>query len=497
MLTFYDTRRRRKVSFESIEPMVVRMYTCGPTVYNDAHIGNYRTYMFEDLLRRTLKFFGYRVIQAMNLTDVDDKTIRKAREGSVPLERITAPIIKRFFEDLDTLRIERAEYYVAATEHIDDMIKLIEILLDKGYAYVADNNVYYSIEKFADYGQLSGMNLEGLARGVRIDADEYEDKENFRDFALWKGWTPEDGDIGWDAPFGRGRPGWHIECSAMSMKYLGEEFDIHTGGVDNIFPHHENELAQSVAATGKGFVRYWLHSAHLRVDGEKMAKSTGNFFTLRDVLDKGHPPRAIRYVLLTTHYRQSLNYSDDAVHSAIASLERLDTLYQSAALAASDKSNQESGERTFLSADGLNVGRIRMELQEALKAVRTDFSGSLADDLGIAGALAALFDFVSIVHQQEQVCGLNHAEGMAIKELWHDFDRVLVVLVPYETGLPADIEDAVRRRMDLRRQREFGQADRIRWELARREYQLEDGPIGTVIIWPQGRTVITLPPENS
>ncbi|MDP8228107.1 MAG: cysteine--tRNA ligase [Candidatus Electryoneaceae bacterium] len=492
MLTFYDTKRRRKVSFESLEPMIVRMYTCGPTVYNDAHIGNYRTYMFEDLLRRTLKFFGYRVIQVMNLTDVDDKTIRKAHTESVPLEYVTAPIIERFFEDIDTLKIERAEHYVAATDHIDEMISLIETLLDKGYAYIAANNVYYSVEKFADYGQLSGMNMDGLKRGVRIDADEYEEKESFRDFALWKGWTPEDGDVGWDAPFGRGRPGWHIECSAMSMKYLGEEFDIHTGGVDNIFPHHENELAQSVVATGKGFVRYWIHSAHLRVDGEKMAKSTGNFFTLRDLLDKGHPPRAIRYVLLTTHYRQPLNYSDDVIHSAIASLERLDTLYQSATLAVWPKSTTIDGERKITSYHE----RIRTELLKAMDTVRDDFSGSLEDDLGIAGALAALFEFVSAVHKEEQVCGLNQLEGMKIRVLWHDFDRVLGVLIPNNTGLPIEIEDLVRIRMERRHERNYDLADKLRKTLADLGYQLEDAPTGTVVIWPQGRTVITLPSEN-
>ncbi|NQU06090.1 MAG: cysteine--tRNA ligase, partial [Calditrichaeota bacterium] len=243
----YDTRRRRKVPFTTLEPGKVKLYTCGPTVYQAATIGNFRSYMFEDLLRRTLQYLGYKVTQVMNITDVDDKTIREAHSRGVPLSEITEPVISEFFEDIDSLNIEHAEHYPRATEHVPEMIELIERLLDNGNAYRVDTNVYYSIDSFPDYGQLSGMKLDKLVRGVRIDADEYE-KEDFRDFALWKGWSEEDGDVWWDSPWGRGRPGWHIECSALSRKFLGEEFDLHTGGVDNIFPHHENEIAQSVAA---------------------------------------------------------------------------------------------------------------------------------------------------------------------------------------------------------------------------------------------------------
>ncbi len=471
-MRIYDTRQRRKVEFEPIKPGIVKLYTCGPTVYADAHIGNMRTYMFEDLLRRTLIYFGYEVTQVMNLTDIDDKTIRQARLNKVPLKEITDPIIEGFFSDLDTLKIQRAEYYTPATEHIGDMIRLIQTLLDKGYAYQADNNVYFSVEKFSEYGKLSGMRLDRLARGVRIDADEYDDKESFRDFALWKGWDEDDGDIGWEAPFGKGRPGWHIECSAMSMKYLGEEFDLHTGGIDNKFPHHENEIAQSVAATGKGFVRYWMHSAHLKINEEKMSKSMQNFFTLRDLLEMGHPARAIRYVLLTTHYRQTLSFSDEAVDSAIASLERLDTLHRSA--------NSATGE-----------GEVRNDLQQAINNTREKFSESLADDLGIAGSMAVLFDFVSAVHRMEQDFSLNGSEGTAIRQLWQNVDQVLGLLIT-EVDLPSEIEDAVRCRIRMRDERNFAESDRIRDEVALKGYQLEDSKGETVVVWGQGHKIVTL-----
>lgn len=471
-MRIYDTKQRRKLEFEPIEPGVVKLYTCGPTVYADAHIGNFRTYVFEDLLRRTLIYLGYKVTQVMNLTDIDDKTIRQARTNKVLLNQITDPIINQFFRDVDTLKIQRAEHYTPATEHIDDMIALIETLLDKGYAYQVDNNVYFSIEKFSEYGKFSGMDLEKLARGVRIDADEYDDKENFRDFALWKGWTEDDGEVGWNAPFGRGRPGWHIECSAMSMKYLGEEFDIHTGGIDNIFPHHENEIAQSVAATGKSFVRYWMHSAHLIINDEKMSKSLGNFYTITDLLESGISARVLRYILLTTHYRQTLSYNYESVASAKGALERLDTLYRSATLATGS-------------------GEIRSQLTAMIDKSETAFRESLADDLGIAGAIASLFDFVSQVHQMDKGSSLNEAEGAAIIKLWQSVDRVLDLLIP-SVDLPKDIEEAVHDRIRMRNERNFAGSDKIRDELALKGYQLEDSKSETVVIWAQGHKIVTL-----
>jgi len=466
-LHFYDTRRRRKVLFEPLTPGEVKLYTCGPTVYNDAHIGNFRTYMFEDLLRRTLKFLGYKVTQVMNLTDVDDKTIRGANSNGVSLKEFTAPFIQRFFADLDALKIERAEIYPAATDHIPEMIALIEQLIEKGIAYVADGNVYYSIEKYGDYGQLSGMNLEQLARGVRIDADEYEDKENFRDFALWKGWTEDDGEVWWDSPWGRGRPGWHIECSAMSMKYLGESFDIHTGGVDNIFPHHENEIAQSCAATGHEFACYWLHSAHLQVEGEKMSKSLGNFYTLRDLIDKGYSARIMRYVLISTHYKLQLNFSADSLESGKAALNRLDTLRLAAESA--------TGE-----------GMPREALVQSLAAWHSGFNAGLEDDLNVAVSLSKLFELVSDCHRLAKESSLNREEGNLILDRWRKFDKVLGFL--FWDDLPEEILMLVNERNEARRSGDYNRADQLRKQMATLGYQLKDGPSGVDITWASGQT---------
>ncbi len=469
-LVFFDTLQRKKVPFESINPGEVRLYTCGPTVYADAHIGNFRTYMFEDLLRRTLAFSGYRVIQVMNLTDVEDKTIRASRAAGIPLKQHTAPLIQRFFEDMTTLGIERAEHYPAATEHIGIMIDLTQALLDKGFAYTADGSVYFSIARFPEYGRLSGMKLDQMVRGVRIDADEY-DKDDFRDFALWKGWSEEDGEVWWDSPFGRGRPGWHIECSAMSMKYLGAEFDIHTGGVDNIFPHHENEIAQSVCATGKGFARHWLHSEHIVVRGEKMSKSLGNIITLRELVAQGLSPRTIRFMLLSTHYRQRMNLSDETLAAGQASLSRLDTLRHAAEAAA-------------------GAGPVRLELLE-IQTARQSFTGSIQDDLGIAGALAAVFELVSDAHRLNDAKAFNAAEGEALLSFWRDIDRVLGVLFPVRAGLDLEVKALVQARLEARKNKEFHRSDELRKELADKGYELKDTTAGTEVIWALGREIVT------
>ncbi|MCF7885834.1 MAG: cysteine--tRNA ligase, partial [Candidatus Marinimicrobia bacterium] len=280
-IKFYNTLSRKKEDFNPIDPKKIRMYTCGPTVYNYAHIGNYRAYIFEDLLRRYLKLKGFDVTQVMNLTDIDDKIIRDSIEQDVDFRKFTKPYKKAFFDDLDTLRIEKAEHYPAATEHVQDMVNIVKKLIDNGLAYKSeDGSIYYKVDAFPKYGQLANLNKEEMQRGKRVQQDEYEDKETLRDFALWKGYKEEGKDIFWETELGKGRPGWHIECTAMSTKYLGNHFDIHTGGVDNIFPHHENEIAQSEGATGEKFVNYWLHCEHLIVEGNKMSKSLGNFFTL-------------------------------------------------------------------------------------------------------------------------------------------------------------------------------------------------------------------------
>jgi len=303
-LRIYNTLSQTVEPLEPLEPGRVRFYTCGPTVYNYAHIGNFRAYVFEDVLRRALKFCGFQVVQVMNLTDVDDKTIRGAIAEGVDLDTFTRRYKEAFFADLKALRIEPAEHYPAATDHIPEMIALVERLLAKGHAYRAeDGSVYFRIASFPNYGRLARLDRAGLRPGARVAQDEYA-KDDAADFALWKAWDAADGAVRWDSPWGPGRPGWHLECSAMSMKYLGPTFDLHTGGIDNLFPHHEDEIAQSEAANGQPFVRYWMHCAHLVVDGRKMSKSLGNFHTLRDLIAKGYSGREIRYLLASAHYRQ-------------------------------------------------------------------------------------------------------------------------------------------------------------------------------------------------
>jgi cysteinyl-tRNA synthetase len=325
-LKLYNTLTRKKEAFKPIKKGKVGMYVCGPTIYSFAHIGNFRAYMSADILRRWLKFKGFGIKQIMNLTDVDDKTIRDSKRKGISLSKFTAKYSKIFFEDLDTLNIERAERYPKATDHIKEMAALVNALMKKGLAYRGKDAIYYSIEKFKDYGKLAHLEKAQLKPGARVKQDEY-DKEHAHDFALWKLWDKDDGNVFWNVEIGgkpsKGRPGWHIECSAMSMKYLGPTFDIHTGGVDLIFPHHQNEIAQSEGATGKPFVRYWLHNEHLLVNGEKMSKSAGNFYTLRDLIKKGHDAMAIRYQLLATHYRQKLNLTDDALKAAKQAVDRL------------------------------------------------------------------------------------------------------------------------------------------------------------------------------
>src|SRR5450759_709277 len=322
-LRLYNTLGRREEEFSPIEQRRVRLYTCGPTTYDTVHVGNLRTFVWEDVLRRALKRLGYDVTQVMNLTDIDDKTIRGAAREGLPLAEFTARYAEEFFRDLAILGVERAEHYPRATDHIPEMIAVIARLKARGHTYESDGSVWFRISTFPGYGRLSGVDLSQARPGERVPDDEYE-KEDPKDFALWKAAKP--GEPAWDSPFGRGRPGWHIECSAMSMKYLGEHFDIHTGAVDNIFPHHENEIAQSEGATGHPFVNFWLHAEHLIVDGEKMSKSKGNFYTLADLLEKGFSPRAIRYLLVSVPYRMKLNFTLDGLRGATSAVERLESL---------------------------------------------------------------------------------------------------------------------------------------------------------------------------
>ncbi|RKY54181.1 MAG: cysteine--tRNA ligase [Candidatus Neomarinimicrobiota bacterium] len=455
---FYNTLTRQKEEFHPIEPGIIKLYTCGPTVYNFAHIGNFRAYIFEDLLKRYLKYKGYCVIQVMNITDVDDKIIRDANKESLSIDKFTRPYRDAFFADLDALRIERAEHYPAATEHIPEMVKLVKTLVDKGMAYKTDDgSIYFKVSEFPRYGQLANLNIASMIRGSRVINDEYE-KEQIRDFALWKGWKSEDGDVFWETELGKGRPGWHIECSAMSMKYLGHHFDIHCGGVDNIFPHHENEIAQSESATGEKFVNYWLHCEHLLVNGEKMSKSLGNFIYLRELLDKGTDPSAIRFTLLSTHYRQKLNFTDEKLGASAKSITRLRDFY---------KSLEES------------LVNSKPELSGLVDDARKDFESSLDDDLNISEALASVFSLIREVNVFRQTHNLTKLDAENIQQFLNDANTILDILSTSEYELTEEEKNLIESRNVARENRNWSEADRIRDILLGKGIVLEDSPKGT------------------
>ncbi|MBM4164851.1 MAG: cysteine--tRNA ligase [Lentisphaerae bacterium] len=461
-MQFYNTLTRSKETFEPLESGHARLYTCGPTVYNFAHIGNFRAYLFEDLLRRTLRYAGLRVTQVMNLTDVDDKTIRGASAASLPLKTYTQPYVEAFFDDLKALNIEPAEVYPAATDHIPEMIVLVQTLLDKGLAYrTEDGSVYFKVDAFPRYGRLAHLDRAGLQIGTRVALDEY-DKENVGDFALWKGWDEKDGEVAWDAPWGRGRPGWHIECSAMSMKYLGASFDIHTGGIDNLFPHHENEIAQAEGATGQPFVRYWLHCAHLRVNGEKMSKSLGNFYTLRDLITKGWGGRWIRYVLISGHYRQPLNFTFDALEASRAALSRIDAFIDQLADTAGGCEPSE----------GLPVWAA---------SGRDAFNAAVFDDLNLPEALAALFGMVRDGNAALSAGAVTSAEAAAVAALLKQLDRVLGVLDfgrVRDEAVPAAIQQLFEARSAARKGKNWAESDRLRDAIASAGWEVRDSKDG-------------------
>jgi cysteinyl-tRNA synthetase len=454
-LRLHDTLRRETVEFEPLDPNRARIYTCGPTVHDFAHIGNLRTFIFEDLLRRVLKHRGYDVTQVMNLTDVDDKIIRKASQAGVSIGEYTEPYKRAFFQDLETVRIDPAEEYPAATDHIEVMVELVERLRNNGHTYTTDDgSIYFRISTFPDYGKLSRVDLSEMQDGARVDSDEY-DKESPKDFALWKAAEPDE--QAWDTSLGRGRPGWHVECSAMSMAYLGESFDIHTGGVDNVFPHHENEIAQSEAATGKPFVRYWVHAEHLIVDGQKMAKSLGNFYTLRDLLDRGYRPRVIRYLLLSVHYRSQLNFTFAGLDQAAAALERLaDFMDRLQQLPAGEAPNDELVRRTQRAA--------------------AEFDSALDDDLNSSRALAAVFEWVRDVNRALDAGQATTADRDQLGGFLDTFDAIYDVLTPDpgEAEISADIEALIAAREAARQAGDYMRADAIREELAGRGVVLED-----------------------
>ncbi len=457
-LRFYNTLSRKKEEFVPINPGQVGLYTCGPTVYGIATIGNYRTFLFEDLLKRYLKYKGYDVKHVMNLTDVDDKTIKGSMRENIPLNEYTERYKKAFFDDIDSLGMERADVYPAATEHVDEMAAMIRILLDKGIAYEADGSIYYRISDFPDYGRLSGMDMSRLKAGARVSSDEYE-KEMVSDFALWKGWDENDGEVYWETEIGKGRPGWHIECSAMSSKYLGNYFDIHCGGVDNIFPHHENEIAQSVAATGEKFVKYWLHSAHLIVEGRKMSKSLGNYYTLRDLIDKGYQAIVVRYLLLSTHYRQQLNFTFDGLEGAKGALERLWDFYDN--------------------VQSVTGGNDNPEVDELIDKVKKQFEESLDDDLNISPALGGIFDFVRDINRLIAEKKFSETDAAKTLETIDRFNSVLGYMKREEAVLDSEIEALIQKRIDARKNKDYALSDKIRDDLLAKAIILEDTPQGT------------------
>ena len=468
-ICFFNTLTRKKEIFKPLEVGKVKMYTCGPTVYDYAHIGNFRAFLFEDLLKRWLINRGYKVMHVMNLTDIDDKTIKGSQNQQVPLRQFTDFYAKAFFEDIKALNIQPADVYPRATDLVAEMVALIKTLITNGYAYRGeDGSIYYAISKFPDYGKLAKINTNELKAGARVNQDEYA-KEEAQDFALWKAWTPEDGEVFWETELGKGRPGWHIECSAMSMKYLGETFDIHCGGVDNMFPHHENEIAQSEAATGKKFVNYWLHNEHLLVEGKKMAKRLDNFYTLRDLLAKGYDPIAIRYLLMSTNYRQQFNFTLESLESAKGAVERLRNFVRRL-------HDVEGGKE---SNDKISV------LTSKLEAC---FGGSLDDDLDIGTALAALFDFVREVNNLLDDNKVSKSEATQVGGLMMSIDEVLGVIgkVEAEEPLPLDIDALVQKREHARKSKNWKEADEIRAQLKTLGIILEDTTQG--VRWHKEKT---------
>lgn len=465
-LELFNTLTRTKEPLTTLEAGCVRMYTCGPTVYDFAHIGNFRTYVFEDILRRTLAFFGYRVTQVMNITDVDDKTIRGAIKNNISLKAYTKPYEVAFFEDLEKLNIQPAEKYPAATDYIPQMVEMIQKLIDKGVAYQGrDSSVYFAIRKFPNYGCLSHLKLDELQVGAseRVTADEY-DKDNVSDFVLWKGYDPErDGQIFWESPWGKGRPGWHLECSVMAMQLLGDTLDIHCGGVDNMFPHHENEIAQSEACSGRPFVKYWLHAEHLVVDNKKMSKSLGNFYTLRDLINKGFSGMQVRYLLMQTHYRSKLNFTMQGLEAAKGSLQRLNDFIT----------------RLHGITGTTSSGACEAVLRTAYEA----FATALADDLNISAALAALFDLVREINALADRQALSQEEARLVLMLLEKFNSVLGVLElhPEKQQVPQEVLDAVAQRTEARATRNWAKADQLRDLITSHGYVVEDTPQGPVV----------------
>lgn len=463
-LYLFNTLSREKEAALPEDHQIL-LYTCGPTVYDYSHIGNLRTFLFEDLLKRTLEYFGFSVKHAMNLTDVDDKTIEGAIKEGVELNAFTKKYIEAFFEDLLHLRIQKANFYPQATEYIPQMISLIEDLMEKGFAYPGkDGNIYFSIKSFPSYGKLSHFDISQLKMGAseRLTNDEYE-KDDLADFVLWKKYKEErDGPIFWESPFGKGRPGWHIECSAMATKVLGKTIDIHCGGVDNIFPHHENEIAQCEGSTGQTFARIWAHSEHLVVEGKKMSKSLGNFYTLRDLMEKGYDPVDIRQMLLQTHYRMKLNFTFQELEAVKAARERVrDFVYRISHLPEKEE---------------------HFPLEDLLEKHQQGFEESLADDLNISAAFGQLFQLIKEVHLLCDEKKLGREEGEKIYMLLQDWNLVFATLpIEKKEDIPEEVKKLAQEREQARKEKNFPLSDTLRDEIISRGYKIEDTPTGYLL----------------
>ena len=475
-LSFFNSLTRSVETFQPLRPSEVGLYTCGPTVYSYAHIGNFRTYAFEDVLRRWLEYRGYNVRHVMNITDVEDKIIRAHRETGTPIQELTAPYIAAFYEDRDALNILPAHHYPHATAYVTKMVAIVEKLLVRGLAYrAADGSVYFDISRFPGYGKLSHMQLDELVAGARVKQDEY-DKQTAADFALWKAWDENDGEVFWETSLGKGRPGWHLECSAMSMSLLGEHFDIHTGGEDNLFPHHENEIAQSEGMTGHPFVNFWLHSRHLLVDHTKMAKSKKNFFTVRELLnDHGVKPYALRYMYIATHYRKLLDFTFDGAEAAQKTVDGIRSFLR--------RMLELAGNATPATANaGTDAGTaIDPETRKALDEARIAFENAMDDDLNTAEALAALHVLIGQCNRLVSDGRMTAAGAHGVSRLFFDLDRVLALdleksLQPEE--LNAEEQALLDQRAEARKARRWGDADAARAALAARGIVIEDTPQG-------------------
>ena len=456
MLRFHNTLTGRLEEFRPIDEGEVRIYFCGPTVWDYAHIGNFRSLgVFGDTLRRYLLYKGYRVTYVMNITDVEDRIIARSQAAGVSIDDYTARYIEALWEDFDALGCLRPDITPRATRHIPEMVSIIQTLVEKGHAYRSDDSIYYRISSFPDYGKLSKINFAGnkIGGSERIDTDKY-DKEDARDFALWKGAAEEPA---WDTGIGRGRPGWHIECSAMSMKYLGETFDIHAGGIDLVFPHHENEIAQSEAATGKEFARYWLHAEHLKVEGETMSKTTGNYYTFRDLTAKGYDPISIRYLLLSVPYRKQLNFTFDALRGAEKTVQSLRDFRERL-----ESARTEPGSSP--------------ELRAAAARAQASFEAGMDDDLNTSVALAAVHTLTREVNTALDNCGVRADDRRELLGLVERFDSVLNVFGSNRQAemLDSEIQTLIDERQEARRRRDFARADEIRDQLAARGITLED-----------------------